>query len=99
MSTSNSTSLSTSLIMHAPPERVRAVLLDFENLPKWKNRQNLILGVRVHRAVAGSEGKVTVAGVDAKVGDIVVVQSPQAGEQRAEVFVRASCRCHTAAEY
>lgn len=50
MSSFNSTSLLTSLIIHAPPERVRAILLDFENLPKWKNRQNLILDVRIERA-------------------------------------------------
>lgn len=48
---------------------------------------------RPHRA--GSDDPVT--GIEAKVEDIATVQSPQAGEARAEIFVRHTAdvmRCH-----
>ncbi|EMD00880.1 hypothetical protein BAUCODRAFT_29267 [Baudoinia panamericana UAMH 10762] len=79
----NSTAVHTESIIDAAPERVRAVLLDFDKLSTWSNRQKLLISVQTQRA--GTED--VIPGVEAQIGDAAVIHSAQAGHARAEVFV------------
>ena len=84
----NSAALTVETVIDAPPERVRAVLLDFEKLPQWRRKQRLSNGFSVHRASDSTE----VPGIKAQPGDIVKIDSVQVGQVEAEIYVRLATR-------
>lgn len=82
----NSAALTVETVIAAPPEIVRATLLDFDKLPRWRNKQNMITAIIVNRAGDGT----VMSGIEALPGDIAKITSVQAGQVEAEIFVRTA---------
>jgi len=95
MSFLTNASIEVPITINAPPRIVRKVLLDFPRWPEWKKKQNLInhLHVKrppsVRRSCYDDQEEVVVSGLEAKGGDMMHINSVQAGDAIATIYVRA----------